>query len=155
MTQSIFSRSSLAYVKGLYNNVPLYQLAPVSVKYVVFWFILLILFIDLEKSFSYTSQSKTVLLGKNVQIHCISPRSQPYARIYWQFNDLYLHGNTNDSYFDNSTLLSSLHIKDFSLYDIGSYRCVAYNNVSKEKVFSSTMNLTAMGICFMGFCFYK
>ena len=96
-------------------------------------------FIDIYSTFTLDPESRSVLLGNNIQLQCISPKSEPVAKIYWEKDGKRVTGLLNATLVlaAQSILSATIQIQNMSHSSTGRYRCVAYNILLMNKVVNS------------------
>ena len=88
-------------------------------------------------------------MGSNIQLQCLSPRSEPIAHVDWEKDSIKLAGYENGSVtlLSEKILSSTIIIKNLSNSDTGVYKCVAYNRLLQGKVvMSAGATVTIAGI---------
>ncbi|XP_065067823.1 roundabout homolog 2-like isoform X2 [Rhopilema esculentum] len=93
----------------------------------------------IQNAFTLDPESRSVLLGNNVQLQCISPKSEPVAKIYWEKDGRRVTGLLNATLVlaAQSILSATIQIQNLSYSSTGRYRCVAYNILLMNRIVNS------------------
>ena len=96
-------------------------------------------FSDIEASFFVNPEARSAQIGSNIQLQCLSPRSEPIAQVDWEKNNIKLSGYENGSVtlLSEKRLSSTILLKNLSNSDAGTYQCVAYNKLLPGKAVRS------------------
>jgi len=102
----------------------------------------------IEDLFVVNPETRSVLIGSNIQLQCISPRSEPIAQVHWEKDNAKLSGYENGSLIllSEKTVSSTILIKNITSDDTGTYKCAARNELLLGKIVKSvgaTISITA------------